>query len=173
MWGCGWGLDKVWEDTLLRKGVSHTALSVWWTLTLISRVFTTHNTSLCNLPWTPNILVKSTWNFNDVLCKNECMYECENLWNICYSTSVRKPTTEETQKYQSGRDQVRTSSCILIPQRPVCTGECTGGRSNITSGTGSLLGLNLQAGGRTELQTSEHFPHQRSVGFHGRLWPWE
>jgi hypothetical protein len=40
-------------------------------------------------------------------------------------------------------------------ERPVCTGEHPGRRSNITSGSGSLLGLHL-SGGRTEPQTPAH-----------------
>jgi hypothetical protein len=36
--------------------------------------------------------------------------------------------------------------------------ECRVGRSNIASETGSLSGLHLQPGGRTELQFSAHLP---------------
>ena len=41
-----------------------------------------------------------------------------------------------------------------VPQRPVCAGEPSDGRSNMTSGTGPFSGLHLQPGSRCELQTS-------------------
>ena len=50
-----------------------------------------------------------------------------------------------------------------VPKRPVCTGECMGCKSNIESGTGSLLGLHLQPGGRAELQTSAHLPAESTL----------
>jgi hypothetical protein len=38
-----------------------------------------------------------------------------------------------------------------------------GCKSNIESGTGSLLGLHLQPGGRAELQTSVHLPSESTL----------
>jgi hypothetical protein len=37
-----------------------------------------------------------------------------------------------------------------VPQRPVCTGESEDCRVNTSSGTGHVLGLHLQPGGRSE-----------------------
>ena len=48
-----------------------------------------------------------------------------------------------------------------VPRRPVCAGDHADFRGNPSSGTGPVLGLHLQPGGRSECQTSVHLPCKR------------
>jgi hypothetical protein len=58
-------------------------------------------------------------------------------------------------------EKMREPSWAHIPQRPVCASEHTDCRGNTSSGTGPVLGLHLQPGGRTEHLTSVHLPCKR------------
>jgi hypothetical protein len=69
--------------------------------------------------------------------------------------------------------QSRWESHLLsrVPQRSVCAGEHPGCWSNIASGTGPILCLHLQPGGRAELQNSVLFPCKRRPCLQRLLWP--
>jgi hypothetical protein len=58
-----------------------------------------------------------------------------------------------------------------IPQRLVCEGESADYRSYVASGTGPVLGLHLQPGGRSEQQIYVHLSCKRRACLQRVLWP--
>jgi hypothetical protein len=83
------------------------------------------------------------------------------------------PARGEVTTWEGSDLQSRWGSHLVswVPRRPVCAGEHSDYRGNPSSGTGPLLGLHLQPGGRSKRQTSVHLPCKRRACLKRVLWP--